>query len=308
MKRASVWLVSAAAVATLVLVSPVAAQDDPATYTANVLAGTCDDPGAVEAPLNEVVAPSGGPQGAADATVAATSFTAVPLSLDELLGGEFAIDVRLADDEDAVACGEIGGVVSAQGAVTIGLRPEGDSGVSGIAYLTEDGSQTGISTFVAETGAAAEPEAEAHAEQSSEQDASPEGDDGSGEELDEETYVVNVRRQVTLLVGSLQRVDALFEEPRVDDAAWINQLTAELTLWQILYDEALETTPPAEYADFNEQYLGALELLDSASQDVFEALESGDEARLGEASAKIDQAIELLRELSGDDEGGTPAA
>lgn len=302
------WLMIAVAMATLAITPSVAAQDEPVAYTANVFAGSCDDPGAVDAPLNDVVAPSGGQEGAEDATVAATSFTAVPLALDDLLGGEFAIDVRLADAEDVVACGEIGGVVNAQGALTIGLRPVGDSGVSGIAYLTEDGSQTGISTFVAETGAVIAEEPEPDAEESSEPDASPAGEADSGEELDEETYVVNVRRQVTLLVGSLQRVDALFEEPRVDDAAWINQLTAELTLWQILYDEARATTPPAEYDDFNEQYLDALELLDSASLDVLEALETGDEERLGEASTKIDQAIELLRELSGDDEGGTPAA
>lgn len=299
MRTTSRWLASVAALALLCVVAPVSAQDEPGVYPAHIHAGNCDDPGEIEAPLDDLVEPTGEQLGADEAVIAASSFSIVSVTLDSLLSGDFAIDVHQLSEEEAIACGEIGGALDERGALTIGLRPRGDSGFSGVAYLTSDASdpsQTTLSTFLADTGVAA-----AIADEDSE-------DSGTEDEPDEQTYVVTVRRQVTLLVGSLQRVDSLFDDPRVDDDAWIDQLTAELTLWQILYDEARETPPPAAYADFHERYLAALELLDSASLDVFAALESGDQERLDEAGTKIDRAVELLRELSGGEEEATPAA
>ncbi len=300
MRKAPHWLAIVTVLATLSIVQTVSAQDEPSAHSAHIHAGTCDDIGEVEASLEDLIEPAGDRVGREEASVAAASFSIVPITLDTLLSDSFAIDVHQAGDDDAIACGEIGGVLDDRGALIIGLRPLDDSGFSGIAYLTpnaSDPSETTLSTFLSDTGASAAADTD---------DGQP--GDAAAEDLDEQTYVATVRRQVTLLVGSLQRVDALFDEPRVDDDAWISQLTAELALWQILYDESQEIAPPPEYADFNERYLEALELLDSAALDIFTALEEGDQARLDEAGAKIDEAVAILRELSSDEDVGTPAA
>ena len=301
MRKAPLWLAIVASLATLCIVQTVSAQDESTAYPAHIHAGTCDDIGEVEASLEDLMEPAGDRVGGEEASVAAASFSIIPNSLDSLLSDSFAIDVHQEGDDDAIACGEIGGVLDDRGALIIGLRPLDDSGFSGIAYLTpnaSDPSETTLSTFLSNTGASTTTDAD---------DGQP-GDTAAVEDLDEQAYVATVRRQVTLLVGSLQRVDGLFDEPRVDDDAWISQLTAELTLWQILYGEAQEIAAPSEYADFHERYLEALELLDSAALDVFAALEEGDQARLDEAGTKIDEAVAILRELSGDEDVGTPVA
>ena len=302
-----------AAVVALLGVVPIevaaAAQAEPADRQAQIRAGTCEavDAGEVVAALAAVSAPAGDSAGPAAATRAQSSYTEVPLGLPALLASDHAITVSSDPDdpEATVACGEIGGPRDAQGALAIGLRPVGDSGIAGIAYLAPTpgaAAQTGVSLFVAET-AEARPDDEESATGAGVETPTPAPAQSAGEQ----EYAVTVRQHVTLLVGSLRRVDALFDEPQTGEAAWTSELTAELALWQILYEEARETAPPAELAEFHERYLAALELLDSAADDIVFALENADEARLADAADKIQRAIEAIQALAGDD-AATPAA
>jgi hypothetical protein len=98
--------------------------------------------------------PVGQPAGQADkATVAESSFTIVPATLDALLASNYAINVHLSADEIGtyLACGEIGGTVDANGALIIGLREQSSSGYTGIAFLQPalDGVSTNVSVFIA---------------------------------------------------------------------------------------------------------------------------------------------------------------
>lgn len=120
---------------------------------AHIHTGTCDAVGEVVAPLADLVSPTGDALGQATAVTAETSFTSVPLTLDQILAAEHVVNVHLAaDDIDVyIACGEIGGVLDANGALVIGLSEQGNSGFSGIAFLSpgSDGASTDISMFIA---------------------------------------------------------------------------------------------------------------------------------------------------------------
>jgi hypothetical protein len=267
--------------------APAAAQDTAESLIVHIHAGACDAPGEIVAPLTELTSATGERAGSDAATSAATSYSAVPLSLDTLLASPHVIDVHRATDEVRVACGEIGGARDGNGALSIGLRPTNASGSSGIAYLGPlpgNPSQTGISTFLANTGAS-------------------EGTAASGTAVDAATYASTVRAQLTLVVASLQRVDTLFDSPNPGDEAWLNQVNAEMALWQVLYRDARDLAPPAELAAFHSRYLEALALLDSAALDVTQGFAAGDQTRLTQADGKIDQAIAALQAL----ESGGPA-
>ena len=268
------------------------AQTAPVDRQAQVRTGTCDaaDAGEVVVELATPSAPTGDSAGPAQATRAQSSYTEVSVGLPELLASDHAITISSnPDDPQAiVACGEIGGPLDGQGALAIGLRPVGGSGIAGIAYLAPTpgtATQTGVSLFVAETGTAEE----------------------SPQPAGEQEYADTVRQHVTLLVGSLRRVDTLFDEPQTGEAAWASEVRAELALWQLLYAEARETIPPDQLAEFHERYLAALELLDSAAEDIVFALENADESRLADAANKIQRAIEAIQALAGDD-AATPVA
>lgn len=269
-------------------VVPATAQEP--ALSAAIQDGTCASPGEVTAPLTVPVVAGGAPAGSSEATRAATSFSAVPLTVDALLASPHVVLARSADNA-VVACGEVGGAIDPGGALTIGLRPAEGSAYNGIAYLAPvagDPSQTGISLFLAGTVVTVAPTPTPPA-------------------TEVQDYPGAVRGQVTLLGGSLQRVNALFDEPKVDDRAWIDQVTAELALWRLLYRDAQALTPPAEYATFHERYLVALALLDGAAEDVRVALDTGDAQRLADGSDKIRQGIEALRALDAPDPA-TPAA
>jgi len=137
--------------------TPRAAEEVMPARPAHIHTGTCDEIGEVVAPLTDLTgATSGDRVGQARRAIPAeSSFTSVPMTLDAILGADHVVNVHLSAEEIGtyIACGEVGGMLTPEGAVIIGLRELNDSGFTGIAYLAPaaDGASTDVSVFVAET-------------------------------------------------------------------------------------------------------------------------------------------------------------
>jgi len=121
----------------------------------HIHSGNCTELGDVVVPLVDLVAPQGDRVGQGRrAALAETSYTSVPLPLDAILAADHAINAHLSADEIGtyIACGEIGGVLSPEGTLTIGLGAVENSGFTGIAFLSPgaDGASTDVSVFIAE--------------------------------------------------------------------------------------------------------------------------------------------------------------
>jgi uncharacterized cupredoxin-like copper-binding protein len=126
-------------------------------HPAHVHTGSCADLGEVVEPLSDLTRTQGEAVGAPGAIIATRSFTTVPIPFDDLLADDYALNVHLSAEaiDTYLACGEIGGVVDVNGALTIGLKDIGGRGHTGIAYLapgTEEGT-TDILIFMTETDA-----------------------------------------------------------------------------------------------------------------------------------------------------------
>ncbi len=272
----------------------VLAQDASGSYIVQIRSGSCDAPGEGLAQLKDVTYSSSDTVGATEAARAASSYSVAPVSLAALTSSSTAFVVLDGNSKEMVACGEIGGVIGSDGALSIGLRPVGDSGISGIAYLAPDAAnpaQTGISTFLALTGA------------TTAEDAAP-----AETAMEANAYSSMVSSQLTVLVGSLQRINVLFDQAAPGESAWSSQVGGELFLWKLLYRVAQDVNPPADFADFNQQYLEALGLLDSAASDILQALKTSDNEMLASAGSKIQEAVTLLRGLQSSQSTATPAA
>lgn len=122
----------------------------------HIHSGNCTELGDVVVPLTDLTAPTGERVGQRNrATIAETSFTqSVPMTLDALLAEDHAINAHLSAEQIDVyiACGELGGLLSPDGTLVIGLREQNDSGFAGIAFLSPgaDGASTDVSVFIAE--------------------------------------------------------------------------------------------------------------------------------------------------------------
>jgi hypothetical protein len=124
------------------------------TRPVHIHSGSCEQLGDVVAPLTDLASASGAPVGQADlAAMGESSFTNVPLTLDAILGAEHSINAHLSAEEIGtyIACGELGGMLTPQGALIVGLRESSDSGYTGIAFLipAADGASTDVSVFIA---------------------------------------------------------------------------------------------------------------------------------------------------------------
>ena len=119
---------------------------------AEVLSGSCDEPGETITSLTPLETPEGEAQGQGAAIEAESSYTTIPIALESLLSGQTNITVLLSEEasETVVACGEIGGVPGEGGSLVIKLSERNGSGFIGIAFLAPgDPGTTGASVFLA---------------------------------------------------------------------------------------------------------------------------------------------------------------
>lgn len=141
-------------------------------HPAHLHTGTCDAPGDVVAPLSDIsadylvdgqAAKGAEMVGQAGASVLA-SVTTVPVALADIIAGGHLIMVHASaeDLQTIVACGNIGGYMLGASQLPVAMSGVGDSGVSGIAVLEDNGAgATVVSVYL--TGGAA-PDASGGAE------------------------------------------------------------------------------------------------------------------------------------------------
>lgn len=120
---------------------------------AHIHVNDCANIGDIAAPLNDLTAPTGQTVGIRRAFEAESSFTTVPMTLDQILASDHSLNVHMSADQMNVyiACGDLGGVLTPEGALIVGLAEQNDSGYTGIAYLSPgaDGASTDVSVFIA---------------------------------------------------------------------------------------------------------------------------------------------------------------
>lgn len=133
--------------------------EEDAAHPAHIHNGTCDNLGDVAFPLNDVAPLEDGATPAVSAVaspaagdmgeVEAQSTTKVDVSLDDLLGTEYAINVHESKENigNYIACGNITGTAT-DGKLTIQLDELNGSGYSGQAMLMDNGDGTTTVTVV----------------------------------------------------------------------------------------------------------------------------------------------------------------
>jgi uncharacterized cupredoxin-like copper-binding protein len=136
--------------------TPTAAEDATPARPAHIHFGNCNELGEIAQPLTDLTAPTGAQGGQARrAASAQSSYTSVPMTLDAILDGDHAINVHMSAEDIGtyIACGEVGGNLTDNGALILGLREQSNSGYTGIAYMAPgaDGASTDVSVFIAAT-------------------------------------------------------------------------------------------------------------------------------------------------------------
>lgn len=141
---------------------------------AHMYEGDCDRLGEVKYALNPVGAGEmvgaemtdapamaiGDLVGSAAATAVEIGSITLAVSIDEIVADELAVAIHRSESEYGawVACGEVGGAMTAAG-LAFGLREQNESGLSGVAVLTPAGNDTLVTIYLSggPSGAEASP-------------------------------------------------------------------------------------------------------------------------------------------------------
>jgi plastocyanin len=142
-----VTLVGALLLGSAALISaPATSAHEAVPHPAHIHAGLCDTLGDVVYPLNDVSMGemTGEAMGAASAIPVDVSVTTVEAPLADILAAEHAINVHESGENigNYVACGDIGGPMMGESDLVIGLGELNDSGLSGVAWLHDNGDGT----------------------------------------------------------------------------------------------------------------------------------------------------------------------
>jgi len=124
-------------------------------HPAHIHAGQCPGIGDVVAPLNDVTVVGNDAQGAEEHVHVDISQSTVSLPLADILAADHAINVHQSADDMGtyIACGNIGGH-DVDGSFLVGLGAVGESGYSGIAWLTDNGDgTTDVQVTISHSGA-----------------------------------------------------------------------------------------------------------------------------------------------------------
>jgi hypothetical protein len=240
-----------------------------------VYRGNCERLADPVSDLTPAVFGSGEHRGNRQAIPATSFFATIPLSLDALLANEHAVAASDPDGE-AVACGEIGGTRTAEGALFIGLRAEEGSGITGIAYLApgDEVSQSEVSLLIA-----GEPLAEITNARTQAEDA----------------YASDLMRITQSMIESFSAFADLTENARFGEDDWMSAVGAQIDNWDSHYDEALALNPPPVFAETHALLVEALRLYGEAGDDFFTAFDTRDRALVSQAVSTVAEADELFR-------------
>ena len=124
-------------------------------HPSHIHVGDCSAIGDVIAPLSDAGVVGNDAQGAAAHIHVDIGLSTVDLALDDILAADHSIVVHDSAEDMAtfIACGAIGGH-DVDGSFLVGLGPVGESGWSGIAWLTDNGDgTTGVTVTISHSGA-----------------------------------------------------------------------------------------------------------------------------------------------------------
>jgi hypothetical protein len=137
--------------------TPVSEADGAAeAHPAHIHSGTCAELGDVVVPLADVAYPAGEPIGAASTIPVKVSLNIVDMPLQELLDGEYAINIHESAEaiDVYIACGAIGGVIELgdEGLddVRFAVTELNESGYTGTVFLQAEGEQTEVNITLVE--------------------------------------------------------------------------------------------------------------------------------------------------------------
>lgn len=268
---------------------------------ASIHAGDCGNIGVEVATLTESTLATGQEIGSSEAVPATSSFSSVVVGIDSLTATEHVIAVPDASADQVLACGEVGGRLTGDGALIIGLREVGNSGFSGVAYLSpgDDPSLTNISLFMAGDQLGAQTtELEVKESQISVEQPQSVENSAPSVTIDDAAYASEVLRITQVMTQSFEDLSDLMSSPNFGDTEWTLNVATQFAIWQVSYQDALVLTPTPAFDEIHGLFVESLRLYSEAGDEAASGIDNFDINQINSAAAKMADANVLLNEAA----------
>ncbi len=114
---------------------------------------------------------------------------------------------------------------------------------------------------------------------------------------EETQYASTVFNHARRTLSSLNTLNELATDPRLNDPAWISEVNRELGHLRGLIDEANEIDPPPNLAEVHQSYLDAVNSLEPVAATYDQAVEFRNHAMLDQAQQRLEQGRATLEQV-----------
>lgn len=112
----------------------------------------------------------------------------------------------------------------------------------------------------------------------------------------EADYLASIRLMLRAVSESIGRAGKLINAPLPADEHWKANLGAEITIWQVMYAQALQVTPPAAFSELHPLVLDYFRLCSAAGDAVATWAVTNDASYLEQSTAALNQAGTVIDE------------
>jgi len=114
----------------------------------------------------------------------------------------------------------------------------------------------------------------------------------------EQNYAATMSDHGSRVSEALGNLSDLMGNPQIGYDEWTLDVAIELTIIQLLYDEALEMEPPSSMADIHYKYIQAMSHLNSFVDLMTEGIDTLDADLIDQATSELEVATKYLNEVT----------
>jgi hypothetical protein len=115
---------------------------------------------------------------------------------------------------------------------------------------------------------------------------------------DEQAYAITIANHADILSETFTELAGLMANPQLGDDEWTLNVATQLAIIRLLYDEAIEVTPPSSMANIHQKYVQAMSHYEAATHLIAQGIDELDPSLIDQATEELLRGGQLINEAT----------